>query len=469
MFQIQNSIFYVQFYLFVGVMFCTILGNKNNESSIKEFCVIGKRYIVNFLVSLIVSRILSVIATLLSTDSITSLSLSIAAAIFFALGLMQIIFIAWKVLYLLWQQSVYMTFRTYDEMHDFYRLLATTCYAIYTFILYVQSNQIVSPNAVYYNAHDFFVNYLIGVTVFVIFLNVIEERCYLREVELKEEKLEMRSNLMRYISHEIRSPLNTVFMGLQLMNNGMKGVITSTRRSIAMLRKDTRVISDQDRKEKLQAAFSHVVYSMMEQLENCDMAKDSASVALEALNDMLTIDKIEENKLELKVEDLNVWNFLSETVKPFNINAIKSQITFSVECMEMEENWMQNFIIKADKFKLNQVLRNFVSNALKFCDPSNGEVRVVVERKAVPGNLVRPISSPSAEPIMVNNVVRVSVSDNGFGISEENQKMLFGKHVQFNAGQQQKGGGSGLGLWISKSKFSFLCLSDLFDNILSII
>jgi signal transduction histidine kinase len=158
------------------------------------------------------------------------------------------------------------------------------------------------------------------------------------------------------------------------------------------------------------------------------------------------------------VENLNVWKFVSEAVRPFTINAIKAQIMFSVDCVDMDLDWMQNFIIKADKFKLNQVLRNFVSNALKFCDPSNGEVRVVVERKAVPGNLVRPISSPSAEPIMVNNVVRVSVSDNGFGISEENQKKLFGKHVQFNAGQQQKGGGSGLGLWISKSKFPIVCV-----------
>ena len=454
-FQVQNSTFYVQFYLIVGAMFCTIVSKNNKESSLKEFLLVEERYVVYFLVTLLISRFLLVLATVVSGDGITRMSLSIAAAVFFALGLMQILFIAWKILYSLWQQSVYMNFRTYNEMHDFYRLLATTCYAIYTFILYVQSNQMVSPDAVYYNASDFFVNYLIGVTVFVISLNVIEERCYLREVELKEEKLEMRSNLMRYLSHEIRSPLNTVFMGLQLMNNGMKGVITSTRRSMAMLRKDTRIISDeqfQDRKEKLQAAFSHVAYSMMEQLENCDMAKDSASVALEALNDMLTVDKIEENKLELKVEDLNVWTFLNETVKPFNINAIKSQIRFSVECIELEENWIENFIIKADKFKLNQVLRNFVSNALKFCDPSNGEVKVMVERKAVPRNLVRPISAPLADPIAVSHVVKVSVSDNGFGISEENQKKLFGKHVQFNAGQQQKGGGSGLGLWISKSK-----------------
>jgi signal transduction histidine kinase len=260
---------------------------------------------------------------------------------------------------------------------------------------------------------------------------------------------------MRYISHEMRSPLNSVFMGLQLMQNDISGVITSTRRSITMLRKDTRLMTDaqfKDRKEKIQAAFTSVTSTMKDLLETCDMVKESANVALENLNDMLTFDKIDENKLLLEVEDLNVWTFASETVKPFNINAIKAQVSLTVECAEMDLDWMQRCLIKADRFKLNQVLRNFLSNALKFCSPSSGEVKVLVERRAVAGRLARPISSPSAEPIPISYVARVSVSDNGCGISEENQKKLFGKHVQFHAGLLQKGGGSGLGLWISKSK-----------------
>jgi signal transduction histidine kinase len=135
----------------------------------------------------------------------------------------------------------------------------------------------------------------------------------------------------------------------------------------------------------LKESFSQVISSSMkEQLDNCDMVKDSASMALETLEVMLTIDTIDENKLDLAVENLNIWKFVSEAVRPFSIDAIKAQIMFGVNCIEMEENWMQNFIIKADKFKLNQVLRNFVlSNTLKFCARSNGEVKVVVERKAM--------------------------------------------------------------------------------------
>lgn len=48
--------------------------------------------------------------------------------------------------------------------------------------------------------------------------------------------------------------------------------------------------------------------------------------------------------------------------------------------------------------------------------------------------------------------LRITVTDTGYGISKENQTKLFGQYVQFNAAALQQGKGSGLGLWISKSK-----------------
>ena len=56
--------------------------------------------------------------------------------------------------------------------------------------------------------------------------------------------------------------------------------------------------------------------------------------------------------------------------------------------------------------------------------------------------------------------LRIAVTDTGPGISKANLHMLFGQYVQFNPSKLQKGGGSGLGLWISKSKcvyFSVTC------------
>ena len=48
--------------------------------------------------------------------------------------------------------------------------------------------------------------------------------------------------------------------------------------------------------------------------------------------------------------------------------------------------------------------------------------------------------------------LRLEVTDSGAGMSKENQKKLFGQYVQFNVNSLQKGGGSGLGLWISKGE-----------------
>eukprot|EP01036_Dinobryon_divergens_P026357 gene26357-34994_t len=115
-------------------------------------------------------------------------------------------------------------------------------------------------------------------------------------------------------------------------------------------------------------------------------------------------------------------------------------MSLTVECIGIQVDWMHRCTSKADKFKLNQVVRNFMSNALKFCRFSKGKFKVVECIAHVPRRLVR--SMPSPEPVMISHVARVSVSDNGSGISEENQKKLIGKHVQFNAGQ----------LW---SRFSF--------------
>jgi signal transduction histidine kinase len=114
--------------------------------------------------------------------------------------------------------------------------------------------------------------------------------------------------------------------------------------------------------------------------------------------------------------------------------------------VDLESDWLKNVCIKADRFKLNQVLRNFLSNALKFCNRERGEVRVTVERRPLSASRVVRSIGPRLDDYTTDDVVRVNVRDNGIGISTENQKKLFGQYVQFNAGQAQKGGGSGLGL-----------------------
>jgi len=348
-------------------------------------------------------------------------------------------------------------FSDYHQMHDFYRLTAVIFFAIYNVCVLTTTPEIFSESNLFCWSSNRLVIFLIGQAFLVVFLTVIDGRCFLREVDIKSEKLQTRLNLVRYISHEMRSPLNSIFMGLQLLHNDASKLLNTIQN---MPKKSTPMnlaesFSTQASQlscvtcTNLQDILAIQISAVESILETNDLIQESSSVALETLNDMLTFDKMDEKKLVIEVGEVDVWSFVTENVRPFSLNATKNNVALSVACMDQESNWMDQYRIKADKFKLNQVLRNFMSNALKFANNVHGEVKVVVERKAMSDKMTKALEVIGES---TRDCVRVSVVDNGCGISAENQKQLFGQYVQFNASALQKGGGSGLGLWISKSK-----------------
>lgn len=89
---------------------------------------------------------------------------------------------------------------------------------------------------------------------------------------------------------------------------------------------------------------------------------------------------------------------------------------------------LNDYLIDIDEKKFSQVIRNLVSNALKFT-PRGGKVCV------------------RAFLDTTHKKLRVEVADTGVGIKHANQELLFKKVIQFNANKLQQGGGSGLGLW----------------------
>jgi signal transduction histidine kinase len=88
-------------------------------------------------------------------------------------------------------------------------------------------------------------------------------------------------------------------------------------------------------------------------------------------------------------------------------------------------------IIHGDEDRITQVIVNLLSNALKFCDPQNGLIEVKLQR--------------------IKNQYYLSVKDNGKGIPNEKQKLIFDKFTQLNDKKTGKPHGSGLGLFISKT------------------
>eukprot|EP01033_Poteriospumella_lacustris_P015717 gene15717-11246_t len=268
--------------------------------------------------------------------------------------------------------------------------------------------------------------------IITIALTVIPGRSYMLLADIKQQKLNTRLNLIRYVSHEMRTPLNTAFLGLEMLTTDLN---TMKTKFSAVLNQLENVSNVRKRTSQDLAGDVHELQDTVKQVQ------DSCKVAVETLDDLLTFDKLDESKLVIEVNDLNPWLFLSDAAKPFEINAKQLDVNFSVAIQDDNETWLNDHFIKGDKFKLAQVVRNLCSNALKFTPPM-GYVDVRLA-------LVPPQESKLGRDL--GPAVRISVKDTGAGISPENQKRLFGQYVQFNASKLQQGKGSGLGLWISKS------------------
>ena len=444
---IQNALFYSQSTAIVGTIFCSTFGHKyNNFTEDVQLDISVEKSTVCFLALLATSRFFLLLSSL-TNNAHAAFGYSIVSNVFLVTALSTIAFVAFKFTTFLIRQLKGLSFTDYNQMLDFFRMIGVTLYAGYVFLFYVLTNQITSGDATLQQHSDSLVEFLIGKILLVIYLTVIDQHCALFEAALKREQLQTRLNLVRYISHELRSPLNSSFLGLQMLRGNVDTIfdIIKTTRDYIIKNKNS------DPGKIILKNIARIADEKDGLNETIELVKESSNIALETLNDMLTFDKIDEKKLKLEVEDTDVWRFVSDTVRPFRINAMKDQLSLTTECTDLESNWLQRFVIKADRFKLNQVLRNFISNALKFSPKKTGTVHVLVERVAVPSRVVNPFGTETCSHL-INDIVRVSVTDNGFGISLENQKALFGQYVQFNASAHQKGGGSGLGLWISKRK-----------------
>jgi len=244
---------------------------------------------------------------------------------------------------------------------------------------------------------------------FTVILWLLQRRILLREVTKKSDELEFKRMFVRYISHEVRTPLNTATMGVQVLTEDLMGAMADN-----------------------------------ETIQTIVDVKTSMDIAVNVLNELLTFDKLESGTLLLERTELNAMELIEKTVKPFQVQAKRAKVSLSI--IPNDEIILlitKTAKIYADDNKVAQVLRNLVSNGLKFT-PKGGKVEVFVDIVNVEVN--RSAITKYAEP--VKHLV-ISVTDTGPGISEENQKKLFNDIVQFNPGKLQGGGGSGIGLYIS--------------------
>lgn len=247
-----------------------------------------------------------------------------------------------------------------------------------------------------------------------------------RDEAIKQSRfVKERQAFIRYISHEIRTPLNTVFLGLEFVTSELTKWNLPNQQS-----------------------------QVLPIVETINDIRSSCQISLSILDDLLTFDKMEGGKMTLELKYLNYCSFIASVAKPFHVNARERGISFNF-CRDLVlvDNACSG-CLHIDSSKMGQVMRNLISNALKFT-PVGGTVTISVSYVPTPSDAKDSSDDPNVDTREAvgasgNQMLRIEVIDSGVGISETDQSRLFGQYVQFNANKQQKGSGSGLGLWIAK-------------------
>ncbi|HXD22176.1 MAG TPA: response regulator, partial [Gemmatimonadaceae bacterium] len=216
-----------------------------------------------------------------------------------------------------------------------------------------------------------------------------------------------KSEFLANMSHELRTPLNSILiLGQQLADNAAGNLNAK------------------------QVDFAKNIHS-------------AGTDLLTLINDILDLSKIESGTVTVEAEEIT-FNGLRETVeRSFHHLAESKSLTFRVD---LDNALPRTFT--SDPKRLQQILKNLLSNAFKFT--SQGEVSMRVQH--VVGGW-----SPD-HPVLrfAQSAIAIEVRDTGIGIPQDKQRLIFEAFQQADAGTSRKYGGTGLGLAISRELATLL-------------
>lgn len=157
-----------------------------------------------------------------------------------------------------------------------------------------------------------------------------------------------------------------------------------------------------------------------------DIIHSSGSTLLTIINDILDYSKIEAGKMEIEERPFNLEQVLSQSLAIFKMKTLEKSLELIAD---IDPKLPVNLI--GDPNRIKQIIVNLVSNAIKFTEKGQIIVRFEIDPK---------------DPLLI----RLSVTDSGAGIPEDEQKLLFTAFNQANASIAANKGGTGLGLSICK-------------------
>src|SRR5581483_8082456 len=179
------------------------------------------------------------------------------------------------------------------------------------------------------------------------------------------------------------------------------------------------------------------------QVEFAKTIHASGGDLLALINDILDLSKVESGTMSLEVNDLPFTDMRQHLDRVFRHLAEGKGLNFNVV---IDPNTPEE--IYTDGKRLEQILRNLLSNAFKFTEKGQVSLRVMPANSG--WTLDHPVLSKADE------VIAFMVSDSGIGIPRDKQKIIFEAFQQAESGTSRKYGGTGLGLSISREMAKLL-------------
>eukprot|EP01033_Poteriospumella_lacustris_P001882 gene1882-1368_t len=201
-----------------------------------------------------------------------------------------------------------------------------------------------------------------------------------QESKKAKDALKMKRIFVRYVSHEIRTPLNVSILGLKCLEDELRGESTTT----ASTTMDLGLPPTSSLSPSAVAPFQKKGYVSESISDVLDDVKISCALAVEILNDLLLYEKIDDGIFSIATTHMPVKALVEEAEKMFRMQARAANVEF---VLDLHDKLLDMAFVDVDKGKLHQVLRNLVTNAIKFTS-ANGEVRltcrVLQEEENVP-------------------------------------------------------------------------------------
>ncbi|WP_454045838.1 response regulator [Chryseobacterium sp. Marseille-Q8038] len=228
---------------------------------------------------------------------------------------------------------------------------------------------------------------------------LLEEKNHLiaernNEIQKKVEELALstkyKSEFLANMSHELRTPLNSILLLSRLMAENPEENLNE------------------------------------DQVESAKVIQSSGTSLLTLIDEILDLAKIESGKMTLEYQEVVVEDIVKDLKNLFSPVFQEKMLPFNIQ---IDSNVQK--VIESDRLRIDQVLRNLLSNALKF---------------TTKGSIDLHIKKHSEKP----EFIIFSVKDTGIGIAEDKQKIIFEAFQQADGSTKRKFGGTGLGLSISR-------------------